>query len=224
VTEVLVVERREGWVLLTLNRPDKRNALSIELRDAVSDALDDLAADGTVNGVAVTGAGDIFSAGFDLSEFERAGEDPDLGVAIWASSDRFHHRLLTFPLPLVAAVNGRAIAGGFDLTVCCDVRLAASTATFAHPEFEWADVVYAPLEAIVGGGVARDLLLTGRRLDAAEALQVGLVSQVVAPEELPGSLEAVMQRVAAAPHDAIRRTKAKALRRAAVDLLPTLEL
>jgi enoyl-CoA hydratase len=108
--------------------------------------------------------------------------------------------------------------------VCCDVRLAARTARFAHPEFAWADVVYAPLEAIVGGGVARDVLLTGRPLDAADALRVGLVSQVVAPDELLGLLDAVMQRVATAPHDAIRRTKAKALRRAAVDLLPTLDL
>jgi enoyl-CoA hydratase/carnithine racemase len=224
VTHVLAVDRRDGWVLLTLDRPDKRNALSIRLRDAVSDALDDLAEDPTINGVAITGSGDTFSAGFDLSEFEQAGADPDLGAAIWASSDRFHHRLLSFPLPLVAAVNGRALAGGFDLAVCCDVRLAASTAHFAHPEFEWADVVYAPLEAMVGGGVARDLLLTGRRLDADEALRVGLVSQVVSPDELPALLDSVMQRVASAPHDAIRRTKAKALRRGAVELLPTLEL
>jgi enoyl-CoA hydratase len=224
VTDVLRVERHERWALLTLDRPDKKNALSIELRDAVSDALDELAGDDGINGVALTGAGDTFSAGFDLGEFEAAGVDPSLNDAIWTSSDRFHHTLLSFPLPLVAAVNGRALAGGFDLAVCCDVRLAATTAQFGHPEFEWADVVYAPLEAIVGGGVARDLLLTGRRLDAAEALQVGLVSHVVEPDALGDLLASVMQRVAAAPHDALRRTKAKALRRAGVELLPTLEL
>jgi len=224
VTDVLRVERRDRWARLTLDRPAKRNALSIELRDAVSAALEELADDEGINGVAITGAGDTFSAGFDLSEFEAAGTDPARNEAIWVSSDRFHHALLSFPLPLVAAVNGRALAGGFDLAVCCDVRLAATTAQFAHPEFEWADVVYAPLEAIVGGGVARDLLLTGRRLDAAEALRVGLVSQVVEPDALPGLLDTVMQRVAAAPREAIRRTKAKALRRAGVELLPTLEL
>ena len=211
-------------MLLTLNRPDKRNALSIKLPTRCTSALHELADDETINGVAITGAGNTFSAGFDLSEFERAGTDPTLGPTLWASSDRFHHALLSFPLPLVAAVNGRALAGGFDLAVCCDVRLAARTAEFAHPEFEWADVVYAPLEAIVGGGVARDLLLTGRRLDAAEALHVGLVSQVVEADALPDLLDAVMTRVASAPRDAIRRTKAKALRRAGVDLLPTLEL
>jgi enoyl-CoA hydratase len=220
----LLVEPRDGWALLTLNRPEKRNALSIELRDAVSDALERLAADASVKGVAITGAGDVFTAGFDLSEFEQANGDPALGAEIWTSSDRFHHALLAFPLPLVAAVNGRALAGGFDLAVCCDVRLAATTASFAHPEFVWADVVYAPLEAAVGGAVARDLLLTGRPLDAAEALAVGLVSQVVEPEALAGLLDITMARVAAAPRDALVRTKAKAIRRADVQLLPTLEL
>ena len=120
----------------------------------------------------ITGAGDVFSAGFDLGEFTRAAEDPAFGAELWASSDRFHHALLTFPLPLVAAVNGPALAGGFDLAVCCDVRIAADTARFAHPEFTFGDVVYSPLHELVGGAVARDLCLTGRPIDAAEALRL----------------------------------------------------
>jgi enoyl-CoA hydratase len=221
---VLVIERRDGWALLTLNRPERRNALSIELRDAVSDALDELANDASVNGAAITGTGDVFSSGFDLGEFERTQTEPELGAVLWASSDRFHHRLLTFPVPLVAAVNGRALAGGFDLAMCCDVRLAATTAYFAHPEFAWADVVYGPLEAAVGGAMARDLLLTGRPLDAEAALRIGLVSEVVAPDELAALVDTTMQRVASAPRSALVRTKAKAARRAGVELLPTLDL
>ncbi|WP_214408027.1 enoyl-CoA hydratase/isomerase family protein [Pseudonocardia lacus] len=221
---MLTIDRRDRWALLTLDRPRQRNALSIELRDAVSDALDDLAGDERVHGVAITGAGGTFSAGWDLREFERARTDPDLAARIWASGDRFHHTLLGFPLPLVAAVDGPALAGAFDLAVCCDVRLASTTARFAHPEFSWADVVYAPLEAAVGGAVARDLLLTGRPLDAGEALAVGLVSVVVEPGQLAAHLAGVMARIAAAPRDVLRRTKAKAVRRAAVDLAPTLQL
>lgn len=224
MTDVVVVERHAGWVRLVLNRPAKRNALSVELRDAVTAALGDLAGDRSVKGVVVTGAGDVFSSGFDLGEFERAQADPGLDAAIWTSSDRFHHALLTFPLPLVAAVNGKALAGGFDLAICCDVRLAATTAYFAHPEFAWADVVFAPLEALVGGAVARDLLLTGRPLDAEAALRVGLVSEVVEPAALPALVDDVMARVASAPREALMRTKAKALRRADVSLLPTLQL
>jgi len=85
-------------------------------------------------------------------------------------------------------------------------------------------VLYAPLEALVGGAVARDLLLTGRELDAAAALAVNLVSAVVAPADLAAELDATMARIAAAPHDVLRRTKAKAIRRAAIDLAPSLEL
>jgi enoyl-CoA hydratase/carnithine racemase len=220
----LLVEPRNGWVLLTLDRPEKRNALSIELRDAVSDELDRAGVDDEVKAVAVTGAGGTFSAGWDLGEFERAGTDPDLGRRIWESGDRFHHTLLTFPLPLVAAVNGPALAGAFDLAVCCDVRLATSTTRFAHPEFRWADVLYAPLEAVVGGAIARDLLLTGREVDAETALALNLVSSVVEPADLPAELESVMDRIVAAPRDALLRTKEKAIRRAAIDLRPTLEL
>jgi len=221
---VLLRDEREGWVRLTLHRPEKRNALSIELRDAVADALDELAGDESVKGVAMTGSGSSFSAGWDLAEFAAAGDDDDLARRIWASGDRFHHALLTFPLPLVAAINGPALAGGFDLAVCCDVRIASTTARFAHPEFTWADVVYGPLAAIVGGGTARDLTLTGRQLDARDALRVGLVSEICDPSELEATLGEIMARVASATRDALMRTKAKAVRRAAIDLGGTLDL
>src|SRR2546421_515650 len=101
---------REGVATITLNRPEKRNALSIAVRDAVSDALDRLADDEEVKVVVVTGAGDVFSAGFDLREFEQ----PELAEELWASSNRFHRAWLEFPLPTVAAVNGPARAGGVE--------------------------------------------------------------------------------------------------------------
>ena len=137
---------KDGVVTLTLNRADKKNALSIAVRDEMSDALDDLAGDEAVKSVVVTGADNVFSAGFDLREFQQ----PELTDRLWASSDRFHATLLRFPLPIVAAVNGPAIAGGFDLAVMSDVRVAASTARFSHPEIEFGDVVYGPLHDIVG--------------------------------------------------------------------------
>ena len=105
---VLLVERGDGFATLTLNRPGKRNALSVELRDAISDALDELATDPAIKAIVITGAGSVFSAGFDLSEFERAAGDDAFGRELWASSDRFHATCLRFPLPLVASVNGPA--------------------------------------------------------------------------------------------------------------------
>jgi enoyl-CoA hydratase/carnithine racemase len=221
---LLLVDRpADGVAWLTLNRPDKRNALSIALRDEIADALDDLAGDETVKCVVITGAGPTFCAGFDLREFENP--DPGFQKQLWASSDRYHHTVLCFPLPTIAAVNGPALAGGFDLAVLCDMRLATDTARFAHPEREFGDVVYAPLHDLVGGAVARELCLTGRVMDAEEALRCGLVSQVVPADSLSDVVLALAQQTATAPREVLLRTKAKALRRAGVDpATPTLDL
>jgi enoyl-CoA hydratase/carnithine racemase len=203
-----------GVVGLTLNRPDKKNALSMALRDEVSDVLEALKDDPALKVLVITGAGDTFSAGFDLSEFAIA--DEDFRRRLWASSDRFHHEVLRFPLPVVAGVNGPALAGGFDLAVLCDLRVAAANARFAHPEQAFSDVVYSPLEALVGSAVARELCFTGRSIDAQEALRVGLVSKVVLPSDLRAELDEVTQMIARAPREHLIRTKAKALARAAI--------
>ena len=210
----------DGVACLTLDRPEKKNALSIRLRDEVSDALDGLAADDAVKVVVVTGAGDVFSAGFDLKEFEQ----PELADELWKSSDRFHATVLQFPLPLVAAVNGPAFAGGFDLAVMCDLRVAADTARFAHPEITFGDVVFGPLHDLVGGAVARDLCLTGRAVEAAEAKELGLVSSVVPASELPAEVSRFTDQIVRAPREVLARTKAKAIRRAAVVTESTLDL
>lgn len=198
--------------VLTLDRPEKRNALSVEMRDALSDHLDVLADDDHLAVVVLTGAGDVFSSGFDLREFERAVTDEEFAAALWASSDRYHRRVLTFPLPTVAAVNGPAIAGGFDLAVMCDLRIATSSARFAHPEYTFGDVVYGPLHDLVGGAVARELTMTGREVGAAEALALHLVNELADPP-LRRALE-VADRIALGSPDHLRRTKGKALRRA----------
>lgn len=223
--EFITVSGPQGGIAtLTLNRPDRKNALSTALRDEVSDALDALSSDADMKVLVVTGAGDAFSAGFDLKEFQRAGTDVEFGKALWASSDRYHRAVLSFPLPALAAVNGPAIAGGFDLAVMCDIRVAAESAYFMHPEITFGDVVYGPLEALVGGAVARDLCFTGRRVEAAEALQLRLVTTVVPRERLLDEAMRIAGEIARAPRDVLLRTKAKALRRAGVVGDKTLDL
>lgn len=212
----LITESTAGeTVTLTLSRPDKRNALSTALREELCDLLDKLASDETVKVVLLTGAGSTFSAGFDLDEL--AIDDEETQRKLWASADRFHDTLVRFSLPLIAVVNGPALAGGFDLAVFCDVRLASTEARFAHPEHRFSDVVYAPLHDIVGGGIARDLCLTGRSVDADEALRLGLVSAVVAPDALMGEAQRYAEMMAQAPRKNLVRTKAKALRRSGID-------
>ena len=217
---VLRTVPEDGVVTLTLNRAEKKNALSIAVRDELSDALDELAGDDTVKTVVVTGAGDVFSAGFDLREFQQ----PELTEQLWKSSDRFHATVLRFPLPIVAAVNCPAIAGGFDLAVMCDVRVAAETARFSHPEIEFGDVVYGPLRDVVGGGLARELCFTGRVVEAEEAKAIGLVASVVPVGALADEVARYTKMIDRAPRDVLLRTKAKAIRRAAVVEGNTLDL
>ena len=221
----LRVERRASHAVLTLNRPEKRNALSASLRDEISDALDELEHDSAMKCVVVTGSGPVFCAGFDLAEFETAARDEEFNRRLWASSDRYHDRVLRCPLPTIAAINGPALAGGFDLAIMCDLRIATTTARFAHPERAFGDVVYGPLHDLVGGAIAREIAIGGRELDAREALEWHLVDAVVEPDQLPAATQALVDRVCGAPRDVLMRTKAKALRRGGFGAEePTLDL
>jgi enoyl-CoA hydratase len=207
MTNIKISCSEDGVATVTLNRPHKKNALSIALREEMLDALEELRTNDSVNCLILTGEGDTFSAGFDLSEFTI--DDESVQRQLWASSDRFHHALLRFPLPVIAAVNGAALAGGFDLAVLCDLRIASSSARFGHPERSFGDVVYRPLLDLVGGAVARDLCLTGRIINAHEAHDLGLVSRVVAPDELIGTASEIASSIAGFPRELTIRTKAK---------------
>ncbi len=201
--ELLLCDRREKLAIVTLNRAEKRNALSIALRNEIDECLLELDADDTISAVVVTGAGPVFCAGFDTSEFA-----PDKMQAVEESSNRYHRRLAKFAKPLVAAVNGPAMGGGLDLAVLCDIRIAAEGATFAHPEIKFgAPVLFGPLREIIGGGLARELCLTGRRIDAQEALRIGLVNKVVPADRVVEEAAAVAASVAEAPLGAIKATK-----------------
>lgn len=192
---------------LRLNRPDRRNALSIALRNDMSTALDSLGADESISVVVITGNGSVFSAGFDLKEFE----DPDLQDQLWASSDRWHSTLRNFPLPLVAALNGPALAGGFDLATMCDLRIATESTYLARPEVEWSAAIYSIVRDLVGGAMARELTFTNRRLDAGEAARIGLINRVVPDAELPAATLELARQIAQVGRSNLMHTKANAI-------------
>ena len=164
----------DGIAILRLDN-ERRNALSIAMRDALTDTLEAWATDDRVRVVVLTAAGSTFCAGFDLKEFAQA----DLGRTIRDSSRRYHLAVWRFPKPLIAAINGPALGGGFDLALLCDIRIVTPNAVFGHPEIKFgAPPLFTPLQWIVGAGIARELCLTGRRVDAAEAERIGLVNTV----------------------------------------------
>lgn len=207
---VRVTRSAERVARLTIDRPERRNALSIQVRDEMSDALDELAADESLHVVVLASTGPVFCAGFDLKEFE----DESLQDRLWASSERWHDRVRTFPLPVVASVQGPALAGGFDLATMCDLRVAARSATFGRPEVRWTTPLYGVLRDLVGGALARELSFTSRTLTAEEAHGLGLVTRVVDDDELGAATTALAEEVASVPREAVLRTKARAVKAA----------
>jgi enoyl-CoA hydratase/carnithine racemase len=213
----------DGVAVITLNRPEKKNALSIALREEVIALLGPLAADEALKALVITGSGGSFSAGFDLREF--AVTDAGHQERLWRSSDLFHHAVHRFPVPVIAAVDGIAYGGGFDLAVLCDLRIATHRATFAHPETAFGPVVYGPLHDLVGGAIARELVLTGREIDATEALRLHIVSELADPPDLAERARNLARQISRAPRDVLVRNKAKFIARSAISpQTPTLDL
>lgn len=181
--EVLKVERDGAVAILTLNRPDAMNALSRALREALSAAFRDIEADPAVRVAVLTGAGRAFCAGFDLKELSEA----DGNAAETAEND-LSGAMGAFSGPVVAAINGHAITGGFELALACDVLIASTAARFADTH---ARVGILPgwglsqrLPRLIGASRAKEISFTGNFVDAEQALAWGLVNRVVEPEAL----------------------------------------
>jgi enoyl-CoA hydratase len=202
VSDVLVVERREAVALVTLNRPEKRNALSLELRAQLADALAELATDDAIRALVLTGAGSAFCSGMDTTEFggDRAHRERlvELSLAAFGAVG-------AFPKPALAAVNGPAVAGGFALALLCDVRIASETARLGFAEPPGVPPSYAAARAALPAALARELTLTGRMLDALEALALGVVGEVLPTDELLPRALALAGTMAAAPAAAITK-------------------
>ena len=195
----------EGVGIIVLRRPEKRNAISIRMRHEISHCLDRWATAPEVGAVIFRGEGEIFSAGFDLAELAEPGRFDEL----LSSSSRYHRDVWNFPKPTIAAVNGPALGGGFDLATLCDLRIGSETCAFAHPEIRLgAPPLFTPLRWIVGDGRARDLCLTGRTIAAPEAHRMGLVGEVVEGARLPERAAEVAATILAAPPETLRFTKA----------------
>jgi 2-(1,2-epoxy-1,2-dihydrophenyl)acetyl-CoA isomerase len=228
--ECLIHEVKDGIATLTLNRPERLNALGGTLRDDLHDAITRSAADPDVRVMIVTGAGKGFCAGGDVKAMNEAKEsqrERPLLEKIAPGRDRTLLAMRDAPQPIIAAVNGAAAGAGMNLALGCDIRLASTAAKFSqafvkrglHPD--WGGTYFLP--RIVGMAKACELIFTGAVIDAAEALRLGIVSQVLPPEELLPAAQTLARAIAAGPPIAIRLAKRGLYRNAESDLRTALE-
>jgi len=212
MTATVLVEKRRGIAFVTINRPEKRNAMDPATMDALAAAAAAVDADPDARVMVLTGAGTAFSSGMDLQAFSQGDRSRPAGRS------RFPARPAT--KPAIAAVNGPAVAGGFELVLACDLAVAAESAWFGLSEVQRG--LFAAgggafrLPRIAGHRLAMEMLLTGDRIDARRALEHGILNQVVPAAELLTKAEELASRIVAAAPLGVAETLT--LARSAFDL------
>src|SRR5947209_5851688 len=207
--ETLLVERRERVTIITINRPDKRNALNIKTREEGAAVFEELRADDSVRVVVITGAGDkAFIAGADIAEF--AGRTAVTQREVMTGRSLFT-AIDSFPKPVIAMINGYCLGGGCELAMACDLRIASERASFGQPEINLGIIPGGGgtqrLTHLVGEGKAMELILTGDIINAQAAHAIGLVNAVVPHEELEAKTMEIAGRIAEKSPIALRLAK-----------------
>jgi enoyl-CoA hydratase len=204
--EILLREPTDWGVRLILNRPAKLNAISAELREALSAAVSAAVADDRVRVIAIAGAGRAFCSGYDLSEGQPADAwswREALAADVAATLD-----IWRCPKPIIAQVHGYALAGGLELAMACDLIVAADDAQLGEPEIRFGSApVTLLMPFLIGQKRTRELLLTGDLIDAREAERIGLVNRVVAAADLAAEVDRLADRLARVPPDVMAPTK-----------------
>ncbi len=211
MTSLVLLEKSEGIATLTLNRPGVMNALSLQLMNAVADAFEDLAADSETGVVILTGAGRAFCAGLDLKELgtKNPALDDDSGLSQVTAA--IFRKIYGFDRPIIGAINGPAVAGGFELALMCDILYASTQARFADTH---ARVGFIPggglsqiLPRIIGPGRAKEISFTGNYLSAEQAEKWGLVNRVLPPDELMPACRALAKDILSCVPEVIKGYK-----------------
>jgi enoyl-CoA hydratase/carnithine racemase len=217
--ETILYEKQAAVVTITLNRPDTLNAINPTMTAELHRALDEAEADADVRAMIVTGAGRAFSAGYDIGRRPdgRSALDPtgseyaDFLKRWWTSDSDSSRRLLhiwQLSKPVIAAVHGWVMGGGFWYSLACDITIAADNAVFAQPEVRHVSNTTFLFAALAGWKAAHRYSLTGDHLDAAEALRLGIVNEVVPVAELMPKARALAERIARVPEPSVRLNKA----------------
>jgi enoyl-CoA hydratase len=196
--ETLLIERRGRVAIITINRPEKRNALNIKTRQEGAAALDELRDDAEIGVVVFTGAGDkAFIAGADIAEFANRTALTQRDVMLDRS---LFNAIDSFPKPVIAMVNGYCLGGGCELALACDLRIASETASFGQPEINLGIIPGGGgtqrLTRLIGEGKAMELIMTGDIIDAKTAYTLGLVNTVVPAADLEAKTMELANRIA----------------------------
>jgi enoyl-CoA hydratase len=208
--KTLIYEKKENIGLLTINRPEKMNAISNELTTELKKFLDKVEKDRELRVLVITGAGDkAFVAGADIKEL--IDRDASQGREVTQERQEIFSRLENLQVPVIAAVNGYALGGGLELALACSIRIASDNAQFGAPEVKLGiipgDGGTQRLPRLVGLGRAMEMILTGDFIEAQEAYRIGLVNKVVAQEKLMEEAMALAQKIASRPPLAVRYAK-----------------
>ena len=203
---MLRTDRRDAVLLCTLDRAEKRNALHPDLIQALASTLEQAGSDASLGVVVLTGAGNTFCSGLDLTHLASLGSEQK--VAYLRSFFALFQQIYELPQPVIAAINGPAIAGGFDIAAACDLRLCSPAATFAQTEvlLGITQILY-PVYKVIGLGRAKELALTGEPITADAAERIGLVNHVHPAESLVEQAMKLAERLASRPRQALFATK-----------------
>jgi enoyl-CoA hydratase/carnithine racemase len=210
--ETITLETAGAVAVLTLNRPERMNALSSLLKQELDEALNVIAADQNMRVIVLTGAGEkAFSAGADIKERSNSDPSPAEFVAAQRKTHALFERIAASENPVIAAINGVAMGGGLEIALCCDIRIAADTARLGLPEINLGVIPAGGgtqrLPRLVGAARAKQLIMTGTMLTAAEACSIGLVNEVVPATTLLARARSLANEIAQKPPLAVRSVK-----------------
>lgn len=213
--KTLIYEKKDHIGILTINRPDRLNAISNELTEELKQFLDEIEQDENLRVLVLTGAGEkAFVAGADIKELKD--RDALIGREVSRTRQHLFSRIENLPVPVIAAVNGYALGGGLELALACSIRICSENAQFGAPEVKLGiipgDGGTQRLPRLVGLGLAMEMILTGDFIDAQEAYRIGLVNKVVPLEELMNSVMELAKKIARRPPLAVRYAKEAANR------------
>jgi len=219
----ILLEKTSGYAVVTMNRPREMNALSREMRAELHAVLNELENDDEVKVLIITGGDYVFSAGMDIKEMAALADDE---IAEYFDSIlKYLGKIYTYGKPVIAAVGGIALGGGFNIATVCDLIIASESAIFGHPELRFClNPLFSPLRNLVGMAKAKEISMLGEPIGAREALRIGLVNKVSTPERFMDEAVAMAEGLAARSGRAIAAVKKISVMAEKLDKQSSLEM